>query len=106
MRNMDVARRLRTGLVLGLLLAAGAVQAADGISASILQQTFGNLSLVLRDASPAAVTPTPGTVSVSGSLTWQNQKRPWLLIRPATAVAGAPVLLLLHAHGMNPAGMA
>lgn len=84
----------------------GIIGQSAGVLGGTLQQTFGNLSLVLRDANPNAVNPTPGTVSLSGSITWQNQKRSYLLIRPQTASAGAPALLLLHAHGMNSAGMA
>jgi len=70
------------------------------------QRTFGNLATALRDANPAAVDPTSGTVSISGSIAWQNQQRSYILIRPQTAIANAPALLLLHAHGMSSAGMA
>jgi polyhydroxybutyrate depolymerase len=110
-----------TGLLAGLQQTQAAIQKIQqqtqaalgkiiGQSGSALgataQQSFNNLATVLRDANPNAVTPTSGTVSINGSITWQNQQRTYILIRPQTAVANAPALLLLHAHGMNSAGMA
>ncbi len=79
---------------------------SGGALGGTLQQTFGNLSLVLRQASPGYVKQTAGTTSVSGTITWQNQARSYLLIRPQIATPGAPALLLLHAHGMTSSGMA
>ncbi len=79
---------------------------SGGTLGATAQQTFNNLATVLRDANPNAVTPTSGTISSNGSIAWQGQTRTYILIRPQTAIANAPALLLLHAHGMNPAGMA
>ena len=79
---------------------------SGGSLGAVAQQSFGNLALVLRQASPGYVKQTAGTTSVSGTITWQNQARSYLLIRPQTANPGAPALLLLHAHGMTSSGMA
>jgi len=79
---------------------------SGGVLGVTAQQTFNNLATVLRDANPNAVTPTSGTVSINGSITWQNQQRTYILIRPQNAIANAPALLLLHAHGMTSGAMA
>jgi len=97
--------RLRSTVLAATLAIAVPAHAAGGLLAG-LQQVFGNLATVLRDANPNALNPTSGTVSVNGSISWQNQQRSYILIRPQAAIANAPALLLLHAHGMNSAGMA
>ena len=80
-------------------------QSASAFSGA-LTQSLDETGLVLAQAGPYYLAPTAGTTSSSGTITWQGQARNYVLIRPAAAVAGAPALLLLHAHGMNPDGMA
>lgn len=68
---------------------------------------LGNvLDLTLLQASGELVLPTPGTESLNGTIFHGGQTRRYTLVRPATAPAGAPVLLLLHASGMKAARMA
>ena len=71
-----------------------------------LTQTLDETGLVLAQLSPYYLAPTSGTASSSGTITWQGEARSYVLIRPAVAAAGAPALLLLHARGMTPDGMA
>ncbi|MDR3419037.1 MAG: PHB depolymerase family esterase [Nevskia sp.] len=85
--------------------AAAGQQTGTALDAS-LQQGIGGMALALDQASPGYVDATPQTTTVSGSITWQKQQRTYILIRPLRALPGAPALLILHAHGMNSAGMA
>lgn len=71
-----------------------------------LRQSLDTTGLILAEAGPYYLAPTSGTTSSSGTITWQGEARKYILIRPAAAAANAPALLLLHAHGMNPDGMA
>lgn len=79
---------------------------SGGALGGALAQTLDQAGLVLAELSPYYLDPTTGTSSSSGTITWQNEARSYVLIRPGTAVAGAPALLLLHASGMTSDGMA
>ncbi len=67
---------------------------------------FVNIGIVLDRLGREFVNPTAGTVSYDGYLAHGGFGRRYLAIRPATAVPGAPVLLLLHPRDESPERMA
>ena len=71
-----------------------------------LNRFSDNLGIILSSAGGNYVDPTPGTVSEEGYIQVQGLARRYVLVRPAVAIAGAPVLVLLHAHGLAPERMA
>lgn len=50
--------------------------------------------------------PTPGTANSVGYISWQGLPRRYVAIYPVDAPQGAPVFILLHAHGVSPERMA
>ena len=71
-----------------------------------LQHTIATMELIIKEANPNYINPTAGTTAVSGIITWQGLARSYTIIRPEPANDDAPVLILMHAHGISPATMA
>lgn len=103
-RTQAVAAQLRSQLSSTLAGAIGQTQAA---LAKALGQSGDTLSLLLLEAGNKYVAPTPGAVAEpSAYVQVGGQMRRYIVIRPTVATPGAPVLFLLHAHGVTPETMA
>lgn len=103
-RTQATVERLRAQLSSTLAGSLGQIQATLAAS---LARTQDTLSTLLLEAGNKYVVPTPGTVvEPSAYLDVGGSQRRYIVIRPATATPGAPVLILLHAHGVTPETMA
>jgi polyhydroxybutyrate depolymerase len=79
---------------------------SGGTLGGTLQKSIDAMELVIKESNPNYIAPTPGTAIVNETLTWQGVSRSYTIIRPEPANDGAPVLVLMHAHGISPSTMA
>jgi len=79
---------------------------SGGSLGGALQETIDNLSLVLQEANSSYLAPTTGTTSFSANITVGGTVRTYYVVRPQPATQNAPMLILMHAHGITPQTMA
>ncbi|MDB5988444.1 MAG: hypothetical protein JWR16_3497 [Nevskia sp.] len=91
----------RTGAALGGALG----QTLGSLSGSLLQGLLTS-GTFLKEAAGNYLDPTPGTASLVDYVQIGGLARRYIAIYPTTPTPGAPVLILLHAHGMTPERMA
>lgn len=96
MKSDRRSRALHLLLLVAALLASPLACAAAG----------DGLHVLLGSLNGSYVAPTPGTTASVGYIEHEGLARRYVLIRPQVAVAGAPMLVLLHARDLSPERMA
>lgn len=97
-------------------LGRGLNQIGDGLGGSlsrigsglgtIVDRSSGGIAGIFQDLNGNHLDPTPGTTSSVEYLVHEGVARRYVVIRPEPVTVNAPLMILLHAHGLAPERMA